>query len=303
MPQQLGALTLRDYPLTALLDTIDWMPFFNAWEFSGKFPDILNDPRKGPEARRLYEDAQAMLERLLTDKWLQANAVVGCFPAVSEGNSIVILDPQDHSRELARTHWLRQQRPMPDGKPQLCLADFIAPKDSGLVDYIGAFAVTAGHGIDAYIQAFEAEHDDYSAILLKAIADRFAESFAEHLHQRVRKEFWGYASDEQLSNEALIREQYRGIRPAPGYPSCPDHREKATLWSLLDVEAQTGISLTESLAMWPTASVSGFYFAHPDARYFTLGQIGQDQVERYAALRHEPVEENTRWLAPVLSAL
>lgn len=192
---------------------------------------------------------------------------------------------------------------MPDGKPQLCLADFIAPKDSGLVDYIGAFAVTAGHGIDAYIQAFEAEHDDYSAILLKAIADRFAESFAEHLHQRVRKEFWGYASDEQLSNEALIREQYRGIRPAPGYPSCPDHREKATLWSLLDVEAQTGISLTESLAMWPTASVSGFYFAHPDARYFTLGQIGQDQVERYAALRHEPVEENTRWLAPVLSAL
>ena len=303
VPQQLGALTLRDYPLTALLDTIDWMPFFNAWEFSGKFPDILNDPRKGPEARRLYEDAQAMLERLLTDKWLQANAVVGCFPAVSEGNSIVILDPQDHSRELARTHWLRQQRPMPDGKPQLCLADFIAPKDSGLVDYIGAFAVTAGHGIDAYIQAFEAEHDDYSAILLKAIADRFAESFAEHLHQRVRKEFWGYASDEQLSNEALIREQYRGIRPAPGYPSCPDHREKATLWSLLDVEAQTGISLTESLAMWPTASVSGFYFAHPDARYFTLGQIGQDQVERYAALRHEPVEENTRWLAPVLSAL
>ena len=190
---------------------------------------------------------------------------------------------------------------MPDGKPQLCLSDFVAPKESGQIDYIGAFAVTTGHGIDSHIKAFEDAHDDYQAILLKALADRFAESFAEHLHQRVRTEFWGYAQDETLSNDDLIREKYRGIRPAPGYPACPDHREKRTLWDLLDVEATTGISLTESLAMWPTASVSGFYFAHPDARYFTLGTIGQDQLTSYSQLRRETTEENARWLSPILS--
>ena len=300
VPKVLGRAVLNDYPLDALLDTIDWMPFFNAWEFSGKFPDILNDPRKGPEARKLFDDAQAMLDQLIDEKWLRADAAFGCFPAVSEGNSILILDPDDTSQVLHRTHWLRQQRPMPDGQPQLCLADFIAPADSGRIDYIGAFAVTTGHGIDAPVAQFEADHDDYSAILLKALADRFAESFAEHLHRRVRTEFWGYAPDETLPNEALIREQYRGIRPAPGYPACPDHREKETLWKLLDVEAATGISLTESLAMWPTASVSGFYFAHPDARYFTLGTIGQDQLKTYSALRQEPEADNARWLAPIL---
>ena len=300
VPKVLGRAALNDYPLDALLDTIDWMPFFNAWEFSGKFPDILNDPRKGPEARKLFDDAQAMLDQLIDEKWLRADAAFGCFPAVSEGNSILILDPDDTSQVLHRTHWLRQQRPMPDGQPQLCLADFIAPADSGRIDYIGAFAVTTGHGIDAPVAQFEADHDDYSAILLKALADRFAESFAEHLHRRVRTEFWGYAPDEALPNEALIREQYRGIRPAPGYPACPDHREKETLWKLLDVEAATGISLTESLAMWPTASVSGFYFAHPDARYFTLGTIGQDQLKTYSALRQEPEADNARWLAPIL---
>jgi 5-methyltetrahydrofolate--homocysteine methyltransferase len=291
---------LNDYPLDALVDTIDWMPFFNAWEFSGRFPDILNDPRKGPEARQLFDDAQGMLDRIIDEKWLRADAVAGCFPAYSEGNSIVILDPEDHERELLRTHWLRQQRPMPDGKPQLCLSDFIAPKESGQLDFIGTFAVTTGHGIDAHVKAFEDAHDDYQAILLKALADRFAESFAEHLHRRIRTEFWGYACDETLSNDELIREKYRGIRPAPGYPACPDHREKRSLWSLLDVETATGISLTESLAMWPTASVSGFYFAHPDARYFTLGQIGQDQLKTYAALRDEAVDENARWLSPIL---
>jgi Methionine synthase I, cobalamin-binding domain len=228
VPKVLGRAVLNDYPLDALLDTIDWMPFFNAWEFSGKFPDILNDPRKGPEARKLFEDAQTMLDQLIDEKWLRADAVFGCFPAVSEGNSILILDPDDTSKVLQTTHWLRQQRPMPDGQPQLCLADFIAPADSGQIDYIGAFAVTTGHGIDAPVAKFEAEHDDYSAILLKALADRFAESFAEHLHRRVRTEFWGYAPDEALPNEALIREHYRGIRPAPGYPACPDHREKQT---------------------------------------------------------------------------
>jgi len=299
-PNSIGRIVLNDYPLDALLGTIDWMPFFNAWEFSGKFPDILNDPRKGPEARKLYNDAQAMLDRIIDQKWLRADAVVGCFPAYSEGNSIVILDPENHERELLRTHWLRQQRPMPDGKPQLCLSDFIAPKESGQIDYIGAFAVTTGHGIDAHVKAFEDAHDDYQAILLKALADRFAESFAEHLHRRVRTEFWGYAADEALSNDELIREKYRGIRPAPGYPACPDHREKRSLWTLLDVEAATEISLTESLAMWPTASVSGFYFAHPDARYFTLGQIGKDQLESYSELRNEAVDENARWLSPIL---
>ena len=299
-PNSIGRIVLNDYPLDALLDTIDWMPFFNAWEFSGRFPDILNDPRKGPEARQLFEDAQGMLDRIIDEKGLRADAVAGCFPAYSEGNSIVILDPEDHERELLRTHWLRQQRPMPDGKPQLCLSDFIAPKESGQLDYIGTFAVTTGHGIDAHVKAFEDAHDDYQAILLKALADRFAESFAEHLNLRIRTEFWGYASDETLSNDELIREKYRGIRPAPGYPACPDHREKRSLWSLLDVEAATGISLTESLAMWPTASVSGFYFAHPEARYFTLGQIGQDQLKTYAALRDEAVDENARWLSPIL---
>ena len=299
-PNAIGRIVLNDYPLDALLDTIDWMPFFNAWEFNGKFPDILNDPRKGPEARKLYNDAQAMLEKIIGEKWLRADAVAGCFPAYSKGNSIVILDPENHERELQRTHWLRQQRPMPDGKPQLCLSDFIAPKESGEIDYIGAFAVTTGHGIEAHVKAFEDAHDDYQAILLKALADRFAESFAEHLHRRVRTEFWGYAPDESLSNDELIREKYRGIRPAPGYPSCPDHREKRSLWSLLDVESATGITLTDSLAMWPTSSVSGFYFAHPDARYFTLGQIGKDQLATYSESRHEDISENTRWLSPIL---
>ena len=299
-PKVLGRQVFNDYPLDALVDTIDWMPFFNAWEFSGKFPDILNDPRKGVEARKLFNDAKQMLDQIIDEKWLRADAVAGCFPAYSEGNTIVILDPNDTSREIARTHWLRQQRPMPDGKPQLCLSDFIAPKDSGVLDYIGAFAVTTGHGIDAHVKRFEADHDDYKAIMLKALADRFAESFAEHLHLRVRTELWGYAANEQLSNDDLIRERYRGIRPAPGYPACPDHREKRTLWEFLQVEEATGISLTESLAMWPTASVSGFYFAHPDARYFTLGTIGKDQLATYSQLRQEDESENARWLSPIL---
>ena len=300
VPKVLGRQVLRDYSLEKLAETIDWMPFFNAWEFSGKFPDILNDPIKGSEARKLFNDAQSMLTQIISEKWLRADAVFGCFPAYSEGNSIVILDPNDDDREIARTHWLRQQRPLPDGKPQLCLSDFIAPKSAGIIDYIGGFAVTTGHGIEEHIKRFEADHDDYSAILLKVLADRLAESFAEHLHQRVRAEFWAYATEEKLDNDALIREQYRGIRPAPGYPSCPDHREKLTLWDFLDVEAGTGISLTDSLAMWPTSSVSGFYFAHPDARYFMLGTIGEDQVSAYSQSRGEEKGESLKWLSPVL---
>ena len=300
VPRQLGVRVLNNYPLTALLDTIDWMPFFNAWEFSGRFPDILNDPLKGVEAKKLFADAQAMLERIIDEQWLEARAVFGLFPAYSDENRIVILDPLT-GEPIETTHWLRQQKPMPDGKPQLCLADFIAPKTSEVTDYIGAFAVTAGHGIDEHVKAFEDAHDDYSAIMLKALADRFAESFAEHLHRRVRTEFWGYASDETLDNNQLIREQYRGIRPAPGYPACPDHREKETLFRLLDVEENTGISLTESMAMTPTASVSGFYFGHPDARYFNLGKISEDQLAAYSQGRSEPLEVAKRWLTPVLA--
>ena len=299
-PAQLGVHVLDDYPLTVLLDTIDWMPFFNAWEFSGRFPDILNDPIKGVEAKKLFNDAQAMLERIIDENWLQARAVYGLFPAYSRDNQIVILDPQSYE-PLETTHWLRQQKPMPDGKPQLSLADFIAPESESVRDYIGAFAVTAGHGIDVHVKRFEEAHDDYSAIMLKALADRLAESFAEHLHRRVRTEFWGYAADETLDNNQLIREQYRGIRPAPGYPACPDHREKETLFRLLDVEKNTGIGLTESMAMTPTASVSGFYFGHPDARYFNLGKITNDQLVAYSEARSEPLAEAQRWLAPVLS--
>jgi 5-methyltetrahydrofolate--homocysteine methyltransferase len=300
VPRQLGVRVLNNYPLTALVDTIDWMPFFNAWEFSGRFPDILNDPLKGVEAKKLFADAQAMLKRIIDEQWLEARAVFGLFPAYSDENRIVILDPLT-GEPIETTHWLRQQKPMPDGKPQLCLADFIAPKTSEVTDYIGAFAVTAGHGIDEHVKAFEDAHDDYSAIMLKALADRFAESFAEHLHRRVRTEFWGYASDETLDNNQLIREQYRGIRPAPGYPACPDHREKETLFRLLDVEENAGISLTESMAMTPTASVSGFYFGHPDARYFNLGKISEDQLVAYSEGRSEPLEVAKRWLAPVLA--
>jgi len=292
---------LENYPLTSLLDTIDWMPFFNAWEFNGRFPDILNDPIKGVEAKKLFADAQAMLERIVDEGWLEARAVFGLFPAYSDENRIVILDPQS-GELLETTHWLRQQKPMPDGKPQLSLSGFVAPKSAEVTDYIGAFAVTAGHGIDTYVKAFEDAHDDYSAIMLKALADRLAESFAEHLHRRVRTEFWGYASDESLSNDELIREHYRGIRPAPGYPACPDHREKETLFRLLDVENKIGVSLTESMAMTPTASVSGFYFGHPDARYFNLGKIKSDQLEAYADARSEAIDETRRWLAPVIES-
>ncbi|MGB0958140.1 MAG: vitamin B12 dependent-methionine synthase activation domain-containing protein, partial [Litorivicinus sp.] len=258
---------------------IDWMPFFNAWEFSGRFPDLLNDPVKGVEAKKLYVDAQAMLAQMKAERWLSPKGVVGIWPAHREGESIRVNGVQ--------IPCLRQQKQMADGIPNLSLVDFVDSKD----DWVGGFAVTAGHGIEPYIAAFEADHDDYSSIMLKALADRFAEAFAEYLHHQVRTQLWSYASDESLDNNALIREEYQGIRPAPGYPSCPDHRQKTPLFELLDATAATGIELTESLAMWPTASVSGFYFAHPEARYFQLGKIGPDQVEQYAAMRDEPLAD------------
>jgi 5-methyltetrahydrofolate--homocysteine methyltransferase len=276
------------------------MPFFNAWEFHGKFPAILQDKVVGEAASALYADAIAMLDEIISDKWLQARAVLGFFPANAAGDDVLLFDCDKRQQELLRLCHLRQQRAKADDKPQDCLADFVAPVSSELDDYIGAFAVTAGIGIDEHVERFEQQHDDYNAILLKALADRLAEALAEHMHARVRREFWAYASDEELSNEQLIAEAYRGIRPAPGYPACPDHTEKGKLWELLDVEANIGLQLTESFAMFPTAAVSGFYFSHPEARYFAVGKIDRDQLISYAERKGMSIVEAERWLAPNL---
>ena len=279
--------------LEELHEFIDWMPYFNAWEFSGRFPDILSDPVKGPEAKKLWDDTQVLLKQLIEEKWLKPKGIVGLFPARSIGDAIAVKDTEN-SKEIL-LNCLRQQKSREDLKSN-SLADFIDEKD----DYIGAFAVTAGHGIDEHIERFEQELDDYSAIILKALADRFAEAFAEWAHKKVRCELWGYAAGEGLDNEGLINEKYQGIRPAPGYPSCPDHRGKLDIWELLNVEEAINLSLTESLAMWPTASVSGFYFSHPQSHYFQLGRIDKDQVEAYSKAREESIDENETWLAPVL---
>ena len=279
-PKLPGVRTFANYPLEELVPYIDWMPFFNAWEFAGKFPDILRDPVVGEAASALYEDARRMLARVVAEQWLEARAVIGIFPANSVGEDDLEVYVGGSRGALTsratpalRLHHLRQQKAKPPGQAQLCLADFIAPRESGRSDHLGAFAVTAGIGIDAHVARFEAAHDDYSSILLKALADRLAEAFAERMHERVRREFWGYAPDEALDEGALIREEYRGIRPAPGYPACPDHTEKTALWTLLDPEGAAGISLTESFAMLPTAAVSGWYFSHPESQYFGVGQI------------------------------
>jgi 5-methyltetrahydrofolate--homocysteine methyltransferase len=299
-PSFLGLRVLEDYPLAELVPYIDWMPFFNAWEFAGKFPDILADPVIGEAASNLYADARRMLDQIVQEKWLGARAVVGFFPAASNGEDDIEIYA-DESRRVVRTrlHQLRQQKAKGREQAQLCLSDFIAPP-SGPADYLGAFAVTAGIGIDAHVARFEAAHDDYSSILLKALADRLAEAFAERLHERVRREFWGYAADETFDATALIREEYRGIRPAPGYPACPDHTEKATLWQLLDADRTAGITLTESFAMLPTAAVSGYYFSHPEAHYFAVGQIDREQVTDYARRKGLSLQEAERWLAPNL---
>jgi len=294
-PQLQGCQTL-DIPLVELVDYIDWMPFFNAWEFAGRFPAILEDEIVGEAATALYHDARAMLDQLLAEDWLKARAVVGLFPAVADGDDLRLFRHDARDEELARLHFLRQQRAMPDGKPNQCLADFIAPAGAG-EDWLGGFAVTAGLGADVKVAEFELAHDDYNSILLKALADRFAEAGAEYLHARMRREWWGYAAEEQLDNDALIAERYQGIRPAPGYPACPDHTEKATLWRLLNVEKETGIALSESFAMLPAASVSGWYFAHPEARYFSVGKIGADQVEDYARRKGMSMATMERWLA------
>jgi 5-methyltetrahydrofolate--homocysteine methyltransferase len=290
-----------DYDLAELRPYIDWQPFFNAWEMRGKFPDILNNPVSGEAARKLWDDAQAMLDRLTEERWLRARGVVGLFPANRvHGEDIEVYADESRSAVRMTLHHLRQQGEHRRGLPNRSLADFVAPKETGIPDYVGGFAVTAGHGVQERIMAFKAELDDYSAILLESLADRLAEAFAERLHERVRKELWGYAPEESLDNVGLIKEQYDGIRPAPGYPACPDHTEKALLWELLDVEAATGIQLTESMAMWPGAAVSGFYLSHPESQYFVLGRLAQDQVADYARRKGWTLKEAERWLSPNL---
>ncbi|MEQ9509406.1 MAG: vitamin B12 dependent-methionine synthase activation domain-containing protein, partial [Alloalcanivorax xenomutans] len=283
-PKIKGLKVFDDYPLEELVERIDWTPFFRSWELAGRFPRILEDEVVGEEATRLYQDARAMLDRLLKEKWLTARGVIGFWPAQSDMDDIQLFRQPGDAEPFMTLHHLRQQLDREkNDKPDYCLSDFIAPKDSGKQDWLGGFAVTTGIGIDEHVARFEADHDDYSAIMLKALADRLAEAFAERLHERVRKEFWGYAADETLDNDALISEQYRGIRPAPGYPACPDHTEKALLWELLEPEKNAGMTLTDHYAMFPAAAVSGWYFSHPEAKYFGTGKLGKDQMDDYAA--------------------
>jgi 5-methyltetrahydrofolate--homocysteine methyltransferase len=299
-PRSPGVHLLEDYDIAELRAYIDWQPFFNAWEMKGKFPDILNSPTTGETARKLYDDAQEMLDTIVAEKWLTARGVYGFFPAAGDGDDTLVYADDERQEVRATLHHLRQQGEHREGVPNRSLADFVAPADSGLADHVGGFAVTAGIGLPERVQAFKDDLDDYNAILIESLADRLAEAFAERLHQRVRQEFWGHVSDEDLSNEDLIAEKYSGIRPAPGYPACPDHTEKLTLWDLLDVEKQTGITLTESMAMWPGASVSGWYFSHPQSQYFVVGRLGRDQVAAYAERKGWTVAEAERWLSPNL---
>jgi 5-methyltetrahydrofolate--homocysteine methyltransferase len=300
VPRFLGLRSFDHYSIEELSRYIDWTPFFQAWELRGRFPDILTDAQFGEQASSLYADARKMLRTVIREQWLQARAVIGFFAANAVDEDLELYEDDTRSRILARLHFLRQQKDLPQGKAHGALADFVAPKSSQVHDYIGAFALTSGLGIEPHLQRFEAAHDDYSSIMLKVLADRLAEAFAERLHERVRREFWGYAADEKLGSEQLIREEYRGIRPAPGYPACPDHTEKATLWRLLNVEQRAGITLTDSFAMYPTAAVSGWYFSHPQSRYLAVGRIDRDQVEDYARRKGMSIEEVERWLAPNL---
>ncbi len=299
-PAFTGTRALADVPLEEIVPFIDWTPFFHAWEMKGVYPRILDDPERGPAARDLFDHARRLLDAIVRDRSLRAAGVYGFFPANAVGDDIAIYADEERNRELCRLHTLRQQRAKADGKPLYALADFVAPRASGVADWIGAFAVTAGHGAAELVARFERENDDYAAILVKAIADRLAEAFAELLHKRARADL-GYGRNENLPLEDLIRERYRGIRPAPGYPAQPDHSEKRTLWKLLDVEHAAGIHLTETCAMSPAASVSGLFLAHPEARYFVVGRIGRDQAADYARRKGMPVEETERWLAPILT--
>jgi 5-methyltetrahydrofolate--homocysteine methyltransferase len=298
-PQFLGTKVLQNYPLAKLVDYIDWTPFFSTWELTGRYPAILTDEKYGEAARSLFNDAQAMLKQIVDEQWVQASAVIGFWPAARDGDDIHVYDEAGRA-PIATLHGLRQQIARRDGRPNVSIADFVAPKSGGTLDHVGAFAVTAGIGEDVIAARFKHANDDYSAIMMSALADRLAEAFAEHLHERVRKEFWGYAPDEKFTPAELIAESYRGIRPAPGYPAQPDHTEKETLFKLIGGE-RIGISLTESFAMWPGASVCGLYFSHPQSHYFGVGKIERDQVEDYARRKGWSVAECERWLAPVLN--
>jgi 5-methyltetrahydrofolate--homocysteine methyltransferase len=300
-PSFLGVKTFNNYDLGELAQHIDWTPFFHAWELKGTYPRILQDDKYGEAAASLFEDAQAMLRQIVDEKWLTANGVVGFWPANSVGDDIELYTDESRKTPFVTLHTLRQQMARDPSRPNLALADFIAPKDSGVADYIGGFAVTTGIGEEDIARRFELANDDYSKILVKAIADRLAEAFAEALHAKVRRELWGYAADETLTNEELIAEAYAGIRPAPGYPAQPDHTEKGSLFSMLDAENNVGVKLTESYAMWPAAAVSGFYFSHPESRYFGVGKIGRDQVADYAVRKGWTLDEAERWLAPILN--
>jgi 5-methyltetrahydrofolate--homocysteine methyltransferase len=284
--------------LADLVPFIDWSPFFHTWELRGRYPAILDHPKHGTQARELFADGQRLLDRIVSERLLQARAVYGFFPANSVGDDVQLYTDATRTHVLATFHFLRQQVAKEDGSPQWCLADFVAPKRAA--DHLGAFAVTTGHGLKELVEAFKASHDDYQAILAEALADRLAEAFAEYLHRRVRAE-WGYGRGEVLSTEQLIAEEYRGIRPAAGYPACPDHTEKQTLWRLLEVETHTGIRLTENFAMWPGSSVSGLYFAHPEAKYFAVGKLDRDQVQDYHQRKGVPLPEVERWLGPYLN--
>ena len=299
-PSFTGVHTLRDFPLATLRDFIDWTPFFHTWGLKGIYPRILEHPEQGPHAQQIFADGKALLETMIANKSITANGVYGFFPANAIGDDVVLYTDETRTHELTRFPFLRQQANREGSEPCRSLGDFIAPSQTCLPDYIGAFAVTSGLGLKDLCDSFRARHDDYNAIMAEAIADRLAEAFAECLHKRVRDE-WGYGCGEDLTGTDFIEEKYRGIRPAPGYPACPDHTEKGTLWTLLDVEANTGMKITESFAMWPGSSVSGLYFAHPQSRYFSLGKIGRDQVEDYAVRKQMSVTEVERWLGQNLN--
>lgn len=287
---------LEGYPLSRLVEYIDWTPFFQTWELAGRFPAILKDPVVGEVASNLYQDAREMLNRIISENWLQAQAVYGIFPASSEGDDVLLFEENMPETVKETLHFLRQQRAKASGRAHRCFADYIAPAETGLKDHLGLFAVTTGLGIEKKLAEFEADHDDYQSILLKALADRLAEAFAEHLHHRIRKEFWAYDADESLDNEELIKESYRGIRPAPGYPACPDHSEKKKIFKLLSAADNARMELTSGYAMLPAASVCGYYFAHPQADYFVLGPILADQLEDYASRKGCSLEEARRLL-------
>jgi 5-methyltetrahydrofolate--homocysteine methyltransferase len=299
-PRMLGRRLLRAYDLAEIARYIDWSPFFQTWDLAGSYPKILEDPVVGEAARSVFAEGKATLQKIIAAKSLKANAVFGLYPAASAGDDIEIYRDESRSEPAMVWHCLRQQTGKAADRANLCLADFVAPRDSGVPDYVGAFAVTAGIGAEEAVKALEARHDDYGAIMLKALADRLAEAFTELLHERVRREYWGYAADERLSSAELIAEKYRGIRPAPGYPACPDHTEKGPLFELLGAP-DAGITLTENFAMLPAASVSGFYLSHPEARYFAVDKIGEDQAADYARRKALALDQTERWLAPNLA--